>query len=304
MGTFEYAACYAAKGNQHGRALLDYAIARHYPSLLGVSNRALAFLQEVMHKHIALVVDWMRVGFIHGVMNTDNMSVAGETIDYGPCAFMDHYDPKVVFSAIDTQGRYAYHNQPHMAYWNLMRLAEALLPLIDDDHKKAAAMAEETLAVFPSVFKEHWFVAMRAKLGLQHHQAGDNQLVADLLAYMQKEKADYTRVFADISQGNALQGSVYKHATFLSWYAAWQDRLAKNACSLPETYRCMQKVNPCVIARNHRVEYALDCAYRDDFEPLHGLLAALKCPYDYGANDWYKKPPSQDERVQQTFCGT
>lgn len=303
VGTFEYAAVLQDEATL--RALADYAIGRHYPELFEVSDRYLAFFRAVADRQAALIASWQLVGFIHGVMNTDNMAISGETIDYGPCAFMNTYDPKTVFSSIDRGGRYAYGNQPAIARWNLARLAEALLPLIDPDPDKAVALATEVLEAFPDLFERYWLAGMRKKLGLRTERAGDRELAQSLLDWMQKARADFTNTFHELSTEGPPSGDSYRDPDFQVWYARWQERLGQEGSPKPEVVNRIRAVNPAVIPRNHRVEEALAAAEeRDDFAPLHDLLAVLASPYE-PAGDWakYKDPPIT-ECGYRTFCGT
>lgn len=303
VGTFEYA---AALGDEAVlRALADYAIARHYPELVESPGKYLTFFRAVVDRQAALVARWQHVGFIHGVMNTDNMTVSGETIDYGPCAFMNAYDPRTVFSSIDHAGRYAYGNQPAITQWNLARLAEALLPLLDPDQEKAVAVATEVLEEFPAVFERYRLAGMRKKLGLRTEEAGDRELGQSLLDWMQKSRADFTNTFRDLSTNAPPEGDRFQDPDFRAWHARWQDRLGREGSPKVAAVDRMRAANPAVIARNHRVEEALAAAEdRDDLIPLHALLAALSSPYG-PAGDWerYRDPPA-DECGYHTFCGT
>jgi uncharacterized protein YdiU (UPF0061 family) len=258
-----------------------------------------------MAKQADLIVHWMRTGFIHGVMNTDNMALSGETIDYGPCAFMDEYDPDTVFSSIDHMGRYAYANQSHIAQWNIARLAEALLPLIDPDMDKAVEMAEEVIKSFADIYQDKWVSMMRTKLGLFGTLESDGKLIADLLGWMQVNHADFTNTFRDLSQAQKPAGGIYAHQSFEAWYVRWQARRQQNAEPLEESLRLMRSHNPAVIPRNHKVEEALEAAYADDMKPFHALMHVLKTPYASGAVPTaYQAPPLPHERVYETFCGT
>ncbi|AMV40084.1 protein adenylyltransferase SelO [Planctomyces sp. SH-PL62] len=305
VGTFQYA---AALGDESTlRALADYAIDRHDPELATDPRNYLEFLRAVADRQAALIARWQHVGFIHGVMNTDNMAIAGETIDYGPCAFMNAYDPGTVFSSIDRGGRYAYANQPGIAQWNLARLAETLLPLLSHDPDEAVSLATEVLDEFPARFEEYWLAGMRLKLGLQSAEAGDIELVQLLLDWMQKSQADFTNTFRDLSAEGRALGDPYRDPDFLAWQTQWHERLAREGRSPAEAAALMRTVNPAVIPRNHRVEEALSAAEdRDDLSVLHNLLAALASPYDYEARPdlaRYQEPPT-DERGYRTFCGT
>ncbi|MRR07382.1 MAG: YdiU family protein [Deltaproteobacteria bacterium] len=304
IGTFEYL---AARGDREGiRTLTEYTIRRHYPDILSADNPYLSLLQEVMERQAALVVKWLHVGFIHGVMNTDNMALSGETIDFGPCAFMDVYDPATVFSSIDQAGRYAYGNQPQIVQWNLARFAETLLPLLHEDQEKAIQLAEDAITSFPEVFRRYRFSGMRAKLGLFTEESDDNALMEDLLTYMQQSRADYTNTFRDLAAETPTDASPFRDAAFMEWYQRWQDRLARQPQSAEASRTLMRAHNPAVIPRNHRVEEALKAAIdQGDFTVLAKLLDVLSRPYDdlpeYGS---YRLPPEPAERCYQTFCGT
>lgn len=303
FGTFEFAAM--QNNPQLLVELLDYALWRHGPGVQTTANKAQAFLQAVMYRHIDLVVHWMRVGFIHGVMNTDNMLISGETIDYGPCAFLDAYDERMVLSAIDTGGRYAYANQPKIVQWNLARLAETLLPLLHSDTSHALAMANEVIGQFPALYKEKWMAMMRHKLGFSQALASDEGLIIELLQWMQKNHADYTNTFRDLSAITMPDGALYTDAGFTEWYQRWQLRLKQNDKPLSWSVAQMQKSNPFLIPRNHRVDQALQAAISDDMTPFDALLQALQMPYEtQEKHAHYRRPPTPDERILQTFCGT
>ncbi|WP_165236115.1 protein adenylyltransferase SelO, partial [Aquisphaera insulae] len=297
VGTFEYA---ARRDEATLRALADYAIDRHDPELVEAPEKYLAFLKAVADRQASLVARWQLVGFIHGVMNTDNVAISGETIDYGPCAFMNAYDPGTVYSSIDRGGRYAYGNQPRIVQWNLARFAETLLPLIDPEPEAAVAAATEVLEGFPAVFERYWLAGMREKLGLQSEEAGDADLARSLLDWMQKVRADFTNTFRDLSAGPPV-GERYRDAEFQAWYARWQERVGPTGPS----YELMRSVNPAVIPRNHRVEEALSAAEdRDDLSVMHRLLDALASPYETRAEHAEYRDPPADEAGYRTFCGT
>jgi serine/tyrosine/threonine adenylyltransferase len=301
VGTFVY---FAAKGDVEAlRILADYAIHRHDPALKESSTPYLSLLATVCEKQASLIARWMQVGFIHGVMNTDNMTISGETIDYGPCAFMDGYDPATVFSSIDHQGRYAFGNQPHIAHWNLARFAETLLPLLDDNQDKAIALAEETLNQFPAHFKRYWQAGMRRKLGLVSEQPEDADLIDGLLTLMQEHAADYTntlRLLCAVAEGDAAPPG------YEAWVTRWLSRLGQEPYAQAAAATLMRANNPAVIPRNHRVEAAIDAAvHQEDFAPLETLLAVLSTPFDLRPEyAQYSDPPAPSERVHQTFCGT
>ena len=303
VGTFEYAALQQDKGII--QTLVDYTIDRHYPWIKEEQNKTLSLLKAIIEKQADLITHWMRVGFIHGVMNTDNMTLSGETIDYGPCAFMDAYDPRTVFSSIDHMGRYAYANQPDIAQWNLARLAETMLPLLDDEIEKAADTIEEVVNGFGALYKDKWLSMMRAKLGLFGARAEDESLITDLLDWMQRAGADYTNTFRHLTEEKPPQGKPYNDKTFKEWYTRWQAQLAKNTKPLKSSLSLMRANNPAVIPRNQKVEQVLDAATNGDLKPLKDLLTALQEPYKNRSDlKPYQSPPKQDERVYQTFCGT
>ena len=303
VGTFEYAALQQDKGII--QTLVDYTIDRHYPWIKEEQNKTLSLLKAIIEKQADLITHWMRVGFIHGVMNTDNMTLSGETIDYGPCAFMDAYDPRTVFSSIDHMERYAYANQPAIAQWNLARLAETMLPLLDDEIEKAADTTEEAVNGFGALYKDKWLSMMRAKLGLFGARAEDESLITDLLDWMQRAGADYTNTFRHLTEEKPPQGKPYNDKTFKEWYTRWQVQLAKNTKPLKSSLSLMRANNPAVIPRNQKVEQVLDAATNGDLKPLKDLLTALQEPYNHRSNlKPYQSPPKKEERVYQTFCGT
>ena len=303
VGTFEYAALQQDKGIT--QKLVNYTIDRHYPWIKEEHNKTLSLLKAVIEKQADLIIHWMRVGFIHGVMNTDNMTLSGETIDYGPCAFMDAYNPKTVFSSIDHMGRYAYANQPNIAQWNLARLAETMLPLLDDEIEKAADTIEEVINGFGALYKDKWLSMMRAKLGLFGARAEDESLITDLLGWMQRVGADYTNTFQHLTEDKPPQGEPYNDRAFKEWYTHWQAQLAKNTKPLKSSLSLMRANNPAVIPRNHKVEQVLDAATNGNLKPLKNLLAALQEPYKNRSDlKPYQSPPEPEDRVYQTFCGT
>jgi serine/tyrosine/threonine adenylyltransferase len=303
VGTFEYL---AAIGNEPAlRALADYAIDRHYPELAGAPRKYLEFFRAVMDRQASLLARWQLVGFIHGVMNTDNVAVSGETIDYGPCAFMNAYRPGTVFSSIDRGGRYAYGNQPGITQWNLARFAEALLPLVDPDQDKAVSIATEALGEYPALFEQYWLAGMRNKLGLQTGEPGDVELIRSLLDWMERSKADFTNTFRDLSAAGPPAGDRYRDQDFQAWYSRWQGRLGRDGRPEESAYAAMRGVNPAVIPRNHRVEEALSAAEEhDDLSALHQLLGALASPYEAGADLAKYRDPPADDCNYRTFCGT
>jgi serine/tyrosine/threonine adenylyltransferase len=293
------------------RALADYTIRRHYPELAEGPDRYITFFNAVMERQASLVAQWMRVGFVHGVMNTDNMTLSGETIDYGPCAFMDQYDPGTVFSSIDRQGRYAFANQAKIAHWNLARLVEALLPLLHREADTALARAQEAIERFPALFTARWQDAMRAKLGLGNEEPGDPELITTLLKWMHDRGADYTNTFRDLSSRSAIEnpsalGADLQDPGFKAWHVRWTERLDRQPGGLDAAVLRMRAANPAVIPRNHRVEEALDAAVqRGDLDPAMRLLEALSNPYSTALDESdYREPPNPEQRVYQTFCGT
>jgi uncharacterized protein YdiU (UPF0061 family) len=286
------------------RLLADYAIERHYSQLASVPDKYLEFLRAVIDRQASLIAQWQLVGFIHGVMNTDNMAISGETIDYGPCAFMNAYDERTVFSSIDHAGRYAYGNQPAIAQWNLARLAETLLPLIEADQERAIALATDVLNEYPARFENYWLTGMRAKLGLQTAAADDLDLARSLLTWMQQHHADFTNTFRDLSSPNRLTTEAYQDPEFLAWHARWLERLAREGRPITAVQTSMRAVNPAVIPRNHRVEEALAAAEQGDLAVLERLLAVLAKPYQETADSApYQEAPPDDDSYQ-TFCGT
>ncbi len=303
VGTFEYVAGRGDEANL--RLLADYTISRHYPNLPDSPNRYLEFFRAVMDRQAALVAQWQLVGFVHGVMNTDNMAISGETIDYGPCAFMNAYSPTTVFSSIDHAGRYAYGNQPAIVQWNLTRFAETLIPLFDADQEKSIAIATDVLNQYPALFQQYWLTGMRAKLGLEAAETGDFELAQSLLTWMQKAKADFTNTFRDLSADEPLSKAFYQEAEFLAWLSRWQRRLNQEGRPSTVVHAAMRGVNPAVIARNHRVEEALAAAEdKNDLSVLERLLAVLAKPFEAGADSAIYREPPTDECDYRTFCGT
>ena len=303
VGTFQYV---AMRNNESElRTLVDYTINRHYPNIKKSKNKALDLLKVLIELQIDLVVNWMRVGFIHGVMNTDNMSISGETIDYGPCAFMDTYDPQTVFSSIDELGRYAYFNQPSITKWNLARFAECLIPLIDPKKEKAIEIATETINSFDKSYETKWINMMRDKLGLFGQDQKDQVLIIDLLTWMHKNKADYTNTFCFLMDENFQHNKIYNDENFLTWKERWKERLKLNN-NTPEKYLSLMKsVNPLVIPRNHKVEEVLESANNNDLSPLKKLINVLEKPYEKTKeNIDYQSPAPVSDKKYKTFCGT
>jgi len=303
VGTFEYLA--ARQDESNLRVLADYAIERHYPELINSPRKYLEFFRAVMNRQASLIAQWQLVGFIHGVMNTDNMAISGETIDYGPCAFMNTYRPDTVFSSIDHAGRYAYGNQPSIAQWNLARFAETLLPLLDSEQEKAVATASEALGEYPALFERYWLAGMRKKLGLQTDETADVELIRSLLDWMQKSRADFTNTFRDLSSEEPPVGGRYRDPDFGAWYSRWLLRFSRDGRPNISVYAMMRAVNPAVIPRNHRVEEALSAAEEhDDLSVLHRLLRVLASPYEAGADSAQYQDPPTDDGNYRTFCGT
>ncbi|MEO4052062.1 protein adenylyltransferase SelO [Solibacillus sp. CAU 1738] len=303
VGTFQYAAQWGTE--EELQALADYTIVRHYPTIEGARNQYLQLLQEVIQRQASLVAKWQLVGFIHGVMNTDNMTISGETIDYGPCAFMDTYDPETVFSSIDTYGRYAYQNQPQIAGWNLARFAESLLPLLHDNEEEALELAQAAIQQFPELYYTNWLNGMRAKLGIFNEEMEDAPLVEELLHLMHVQKADYTNTFLALTFKQQEDITMLKGEEFKQWYHKWQERLTRQPQSKAESVDLMKNNNPAVIPRNHRVEEALDAAQRGDLTVMERLLAVLANPFEHSAEQaQYATLPAAQNCRYQTFCGT
>jgi|TARA_B110000208_G_scaffold191469_1_gene258420 uncharacterized protein YdiU (UPF0061 family) len=303
VGTFEYAN--RMMGREELKKLADYAIARHYPELIDQENPYLGLLNAVIERQAKLVASWMHVGFIHGVMNTDNMTISGETIDYGPCAFMDIFSLDTVFSSIDTQGRYKYGSQAHAAQWNLARLADSLLPLLDDDEKSAIRLAEEAIASFGDIFNQAWISGMRRKLGLLDEEAGDFSLAQDLLEWMQSARVDYTRTFRDLSQETLPDNTSYQLPLFQEWQTLWHERRKRDAGSLDASIDLMCKSNPAILANNHHVEESLSSAEDGDLTPFLALLEVLQHPFEETpSNARYRNRALLPDPYYQTFCGT
>lgn len=304
VGTFEFAARWGQNGEL--QELADYAISRHFPDEDNEENKYVQLLYHVVKRQAALIAKWQLVGFIHGVMNTDNMTISGETIDYGPCAFMDAYDPATVFSSIDRQGRYAYGNQPGIGQWNLARFAEALIPLLHDEQEKAIELAKEALSYFAKLYDRHLLSGMRRKLGLFHEEAQDEVLVRDLLNLMEEHRADYTNTFKALTFEAFEDAEMFNSSEFKAWYEQWQTRLSNQPQAKSEAQQLMKNHNPAVIPRNHRVEEALEAAVeREDFSVMERLLAVLAKPYAHTSDqEAYAILPEPTSRPYQTFCGT
>lgn len=304
VGTFQLAA--KAGSLEDLRALADYTIDRHYPGVKGTDQPYLSLLEQVMDAQASLIAKWQLVGFIHGVMNTDNMAISGETIDYGPCAFMDAFNPETVFSSIDEQGRYAYRNQPPIAGWNLARFAESLLPLLGENEEKAVELAQETISAYPALYHSYWLDGMRSKLGLFHPHEDDQKLVEDLLTMMGNHEADYTNTFLDLTHDREERNPLAGTVGFAQWQERWEERLDEQPESEAEARKLMRDHNPAVIPRNHQVERALDAAVEEgDLSVLTTLLHVLTKPYDHeGSPEAYQQPQNPEDGPYRTFCGT
>ena len=302
VGTFQYIA--ARQKEDELKILLDYTIDRHYPEIKDSKNQALNLLNLLIERQCDLVVNWMRVGFIHGVMNTDNMTISGETIDYGPCAFMDTYDPKTVFSSIDQMGRYAYCNQPVITKWNLARFAECLVPLIDKDQEKAIKIATETINSFEKKYEEKWINMMRDKLGLFGLDDKDKFLILDLLTWMHEKKADYTNTFCHLMNTTSKKDKLYEDNDFINWKKRWEERLLKNNNTQKKSIELMRNNNPLIIPRNHKIEEALKAAEQNNFKPINKIIKILDKPYSDQEEILDYQSPSISKEKYQTFCGT
>jgi uncharacterized protein YdiU (UPF0061 family) len=311
VGTFQY---FASRGDGEAvAALATYALQRHYPRAAGSGNDALTLLDQVIAAHADLVARWLGVGFVHGVMNTDNTSISGETIDYGPCAFLDEYDPRKKFSSIDHGGRYAFANQPRIAHWNLVKFAETLLPLLHDDQAEAARVATTSLEGFAPIFEAAYARVLRAKIGFEREHESDLDLVADLLDRLAANEVDYTLFFrrlcasaADVSADGEV-AALFAHAeAFHEWAVRWRSRSSQEKVAPAERADAMRRVNPAFIPRNHRIEELIAAAVaRADFGPFEALLRVLERPYEEQADGAHlSEPPRPEQRVRATFCGT
>jgi uncharacterized protein YdiU (UPF0061 family) len=303
VGTFQYIA--AKQNTDDLNTLIDYTINRHYPEIKTSDQKAIDLLNLVMEKQCQLVVNWIRVGFIHGVMNTDNMAISGETIDYGPCAFMDTYNPKTVFSSIDKLGRYSFSNQPPITKWNLARLAECLIPLIDKNEDTAIKIATKTIDNFQNVYEKKWLNMMRDKLGLFGEDQNDLKLINNLLNWMESNQADYTNTFCYLMKIDNNDDLKFKDINFINWLKEWENRILINNGSKEKSINLMKKTNPIFIPRNHKVEEALENANKNNFQHLNDLLDVVKKPYTNNENlKQYKRPANLNGIKYQTFCGT
>jgi uncharacterized protein YdiU (UPF0061 family) len=312
IGTFQF---FASQQDHEALSLLvDHVIQRHYPKAAHVEFPLHAMLEGVVARQASLIAQWQLLGFIHGVMNTDNMLLSGETIDYGPCAFMDEFDADTVFSSIDHGGRYAYRNQPHIAQWNLTRLVQALLPLLDEDQDKALILGQAMIDTFPNQVKTAYKNGIYKKLGLSGNDAGDIVLIQDLLNLMQEEKTDFTLTFRHLSDlvcpetasGGGISSIFELPGAFTAWLERWRARLAGSSEDSSLLQAGMYAVNPVFIPRNHLVEEAIVAAEtRQDFDPFHDLVDILAQPFEFEDRyAHYAKPPRPEQVVKQTFCGT
>ena len=292
VGTFNFISAFGTQENT--RTLADYCINRHFSELKNHENKYILFMRKAAEKQAALIASWQLIGFVHGVMNTDNMAISGETIDYGPCAFMDSYNPNTVFSSIDTHGRYAYKNQPTIGAWNLSRFAEELLFLFHEDKEKAAELARQEINYYWECYNEHWLNGMRAKLGITHPTPEDTELIAELLGLMAAHKLDYTNTFHSLSSPVEPGSPLLNIAGFIPWQHKWHKKM--------DNRQQMKKHNPAVIPRNYKVEEALEAADNGDFSVMHNLLDALSKPYEYSSE--YSLPPKAANCDYKTFCGT
>lgn len=303
VGTFQY---FAYKQDEKSlKSLVKYSIDRHYPEIKNDKNIYINLLDKFMDKQINLVVNWMRIGFIHGVMNTDNMALSGETIDYGPCAFMDTYDPKTVFSSIDHFGRYAYYNQPSITKWNLARFAECIISFLSSDKDEAIKIATNKINEFDKKYEDKWLEMMRAKLGMLDSEKDDEVLILDLLQWMHSNKADYTNTFCKLMDEKVINDNVYNNSDFLIWRDRWKMRISKYKDKLNLVEERMKFSNPIIIPRNHKVEDVLIAAENGDIKPTEELLKILKKPYE---NKNYIKefqvPDKHNKSNYKTYCGT
>ena len=299
IGTFQFLA--AHKDYEGMKSLLDFSIKRHFSNLKFSENLAIEFIKAVMQKQINLIVEWMRVGFIHGVMNTDNSTISGETIDYGPCAFMDHYDANTVFSSIDTQGRYSFANQPSIIQWNLVRLAECLLPLIDKDEKRSIEIAQNLINTFSSLFKDKWLQMMKKKLGINDHSEDDEELINNLIKWMQQKKPDFTNTFCNLMNYDHADDEEFEDDEFNNWKREWKKRVESK-----KYLDVMISCNPTLIPRNYLVEEALSEAETDGkFDKFNELNEIISSPYQLKkVNIKYLETPSKTNIPYKTFCGT
>lgn len=303
FGTFQYAAAWGSVDDV--RAIADYSINRHYREIKNNPNPYLDFLEKVIDVQASLISKWKLIGFIHGVMNTDNMTVSGETIDYGPCAFMDIYDPDTVFSSIDRQGRYSYGNQSSIGQWNLTRFAETLLPLLDKDNNKAIEIAKGALEKFQPLYESYWLSGMKSKLGLVESRTNDIDLIEELLSIIKDNKGDYTNTFVALTLGDFQDLDLLDNEDFKSWLVKWEHRIKNQDLSMDNIKKLMKANNPYIIPRNYKVEEALELAVDGDYTVFMDFLNELKNPYGYTESQkQYAKVPPEPDKPYRTFCGT
>jgi uncharacterized protein YdiU (UPF0061 family) len=304
IGTFQYASAWCTVDEL--RALANYTLERHFSNINADDNRYLFLLKEVVKRQAQLIAKWQLVGFIHGVMNTDNMTISGETIDYGPCAFMDSYDPATVFSSIDRYGRYAYGNQPKIAAWNLARFAETLLPLLHNDEEQAVKLAQDAVSDFAVLYQNNWLAGMRAKLGIFNEEPQDESLIEDLLSIMHKYSADYTNTFRALTFDKLSNIVMSDTSEFKQWYTKWKKRLGRQPQSKDSSHQLMKDSNPAIIPRNYRVEEALEAAVKQsDYSVMEKLLNVLSNPYAHSPEqEDYSMPSGPSKEPYITFCGT
>jgi len=304
VATFQYAAEWGTV--EELKSLADYTLKRHFSNDKSDQNPYLFLLKEVIKRQAELIAKWQLVGFIHGVMNTDNMSISGETIDYGPCAFMDDYNPATVFSSIDTEGRYAYGNQPYIGGWNLARFAETLLPLLHDNKEEALKLAQDEISKFTDLYHKNWMDGMRVKLGIFNEEQQDESLFEGLLSIMQKYGADYTNTFRALTFDKFTDTDIFTSEPFTQWYKLWQDRISRQEQTKESSHQLMKSTNPALIPRNHRVEEALEAAEKQgDYSVMERLLKVLSNPYAHSTEqDEYSTLPVQCNQPYRTFCGT
>jgi len=300
VGTFQYVSKWGTIEDL--RVLADYTLKRHFPNVEADESRYLSLLHEVIKRQAVLIAKWQLVGFIHGVMNTDNMALSGETLDYGPCAFMDTYDPETVFSSIDTYGRYAYGNQPQIAAWNLARFAETLLPLLHSNQAQAVNLAQDAISDFAELYHDNWLSGMRKKLGIFNEEIQDESLMEELLRMMQQHRADYTNTFRALSFDTREDTVLLDSTEFTQWHELWQARLGRQPESKASSHQLMRNCNPALIPRNHRVEAAVK---QGDYGVMDRLLTALSNPYAHSPEQAeYASLPALSSRPYRTFCGT
>ena len=303
VGTFEYASYFGS--SEDLKKITSYSINRLYPEISECDNPALALLDQVMQKQIDLVVDWMRVGFIHGVMNTDNTSISGESFDYGPCAFINTYDPKTVYSSIDHNGRYAFGNQPKIIKWNILKFAEALLPVIHDNENKSIQLAQSVIDKFDKIWERKYYSMMLKKIGFNNHKIDLHPLIDELLLLMKKLKMDYTNTFSFLSHDNINANQISSNIDFIKWQKKWNKSINKTT-NLKEAKHLMRKYNPIFIARNHLIDEAIKEAVNGDMASINKILEILTTPYQYqdGLEKFIKPPSPNFEECFQTYCGT